>query len=67
VLRSDAPAGFVTATCVVSGTSATSASDTTVPGTEAALLAYLVRARNVCGGDLGTDSAGQPRQGATCP
>jgi hypothetical protein len=64
VLRSPAGSDFQTATCLATGTAATSITDAAVP---AAALYYLVRSRNSCGGNLGTRSDGTPRVGAPCP
>jgi len=66
LLRSTSPSDFSSATCVVSGTMARSASDATLP-TGTPVLYYLVRARNTCGGSLGTRSDGTPRTGKSCP
>lgn len=64
LLRSTSPASFQAAECVQSNGTAGVAFDATVP---AALLAYLVRTENACGGNLGTSSGGDPRIGASCP
>jgi uncharacterized repeat protein (TIGR01451 family) len=64
VLRSNTKNGFSTATCVGTGLTATTISDPTPPS---AGLYYLVRARNVCGGRLGTQSDGTPIIGPACP
>jgi hypothetical protein len=64
LLRSTAAGDFLAADCLVSGTTATSASDPAIPGRA---LFYLVRAKNACGGTLGTDSDGKLRAGASCP
>jgi hypothetical protein len=67
VLRSYTPSDFSAASCVASGISATAASDPTLPD-EGKMAAYLVRARNVCGAAMGSDSTGQPRvEGPACP
>lgn len=66
VLRSYTPSNFEAATCILSGTPATVASDSTVPD-EGKMAAYLVRAVNACGGTLGQDSAGRARTAAPCP
>jgi hypothetical protein len=64
LLRSTSAADFLQAVCVASGQSGTSTTDASVP---APLLFYLVRAKNSCGGTLGTTSDGTPRSGAICP
>jgi len=66
LLRSASPSNFSTATCVVSGGTARTASDSTSPAA-GHVLYYLVRARNTCGGTLGTRSDGTPRTGTSCP
>ncbi|MBZ5640950.1 MAG: hypothetical protein LAO51_19605, partial [Acidobacteriia bacterium] len=54
-------------TCLVSGTTATSLSDPTVPALGSGFY-YLVRGTNACGkGDYGTTSAGAPRNSTACP
>jgi hypothetical protein len=50
--------------CVESAGSDLSASDPTSP---AAILFYLVRSKNACGGNLGTGTGGAPRSGPACP
>jgi hypothetical protein len=62
--------GAATAICVADG----DPSDTAILDTQApvpgGLFSYLVRAKNACAageGGLGTDSAGHPRQGRSCP
>jgi uncharacterized repeat protein (TIGR01451 family) len=64
LLRSAAADDFSAPTCVAKGITATTASDPTTPP---AALFYLVRAKNVCGGNLGTGSDGTPRVGGACP
>jgi len=66
VLRSVAPSNFTAAECLVSNISATSASDATTPAPGQTFF-YLVRAENACGSNLGTDSAGNPTAGRSCP
>jgi len=54
------------ATCMVGGTSLTSATDPNPP--QPGGTYYLVRGRNACGvGGYGTDSVGTPRVGGACP
>jgi len=54
-------------TCLVTDTTATSISDTDVPGPQAGFY-YLVRGANACGtGDFGRTSAGAPRTTSACP
>lgn len=62
--ESSDPAGRDGATCAASGLSATTLVDA-VGGGE--LVCYLVRARNACGAELGTDSRGSPCSGPECP
>ena len=64
VLRSTAGDDFDGATCSING-GATAATDGTVPPI-GEVNHYLIRVLNRCGGNLGTDSSGIPRQGATC-
>ncbi|MCI0408648.1 MAG: DUF11 domain-containing protein, partial [Acidobacteria bacterium] len=64
LLRSSSSAGFLTPTCLTSGTTATSANDSAIPG---AVFYYLVRSENACGGNLGTRSDGTPRAAGSCP
>ena len=60
----DTTASFAGGTCLVKGTSSLNAVDANAPST---LFYYLVRARNTCGGNLGTSSAGIPRTYPDCP
>lgn len=64
LLRSAAAGDFSVPTCVARSVTATSAADPGLPGQ---VLYYLVRARNACGGNLGTDSSGTPRAAGACP
>ncbi len=70
LLRSNTPADFVSAaTCVASGTSGTTAADTTVP-VAGSTFYYLVRADDHCPsglGPLGFSSNGTLTPGRTCP
>lgn len=53
--------------CVVSGTSAATASDSALPAAGDGFW-YLVRARNLCGvGSYGVDSSGVTRSSSACP
>ena len=63
LIRSGSPSDFSSATCVVSSATVTTASDPEIPGS---IFYYLVRAKNGCGGGLGTRSNGTPRTGASC-
>jgi uncharacterized repeat protein (TIGR01451 family) len=63
LLRSTDPASLAAATCIVKGVTATTAGDAT--DTDAGFF-YLVRARNACGSNLGTDSSGTPRTAPAC-
>ena len=72
-LRSSNPGDFTTATTCVeqNGGGNTVSSDATAPASGATFY-YLIRAENACPGasgigPLGTDSAGLPRTGRTCP
>jgi hypothetical protein len=64
LLRSSSPALFGSAVCLESGESNLAAADAGIP---AGAFFYLIRARNSCGGNLGKDSANNPRSGAICP
>jgi hypothetical protein len=64
LLRSAAAGDFSVPTCVARSVTATSATDPGLPGR---VFHYLVRARNACGGNLGTDSSGTPRVAGACP
>ena len=63
VLRSGSAADFSAPVCVASDISATTAPDTA----PTASFFYLIRAQNPCGSNLGTDSAGVPHTGGSCP
>jgi len=64
---SDAAASFATATCVVSDTTSTSATDPETP-LMGQVFYYLARANNACAdGTLGYRSGGVERTGGTCP
>jgi uncharacterized repeat protein (TIGR01451 family) len=63
LLRSADKTSFAAATCVATGVTTTGANDAS--GTSAGLF-YLVRARNVCGSNLGTSSSGVPRTAPAC-
>ena len=64
VLRSATADDFSAATCAGANTTDTSAADTDLP---VSAFYYLVRTRNLCGSNLGADSADTPRVGASCP
>ena len=64
LLRSPEAGDFGAAVCTLTGAS-TAATHHGVPAS-GALFHYLVRAQNRCGENLGLDSAGQPRSGASC-
>ncbi len=63
VVRSQSPSDFSAATCLLTGSSGTSASDAALPGQ---IFYYLVRAENSCGGSLGVGSDGAPRAARAC-
>ena len=63
-LRSETPGSFAAAVCLESDESNLTAMDTTTPSS---IYYYLVRSQNICGGNLGTDSSGNPRAGVACP
>jgi hypothetical protein len=65
LLRSEDPVAFYTADCVASDLAGTTATDSSEPP-PGLVYYYLVRARNECGQNLGTDSLAVPRQGAVC-
>jgi len=54
LIRSTSPSDFTGATCIASNLLFPFATDFDVPSS---LFVYLVRAKNACGGDLGTASA----------
>ncbi len=64
VLRSGVASSFAPATCILINGAGLLASDTGLPSR---VFYYLVRSENVCGGNLGTDSSGNPHTGASCP
>ncbi len=67
LLRSPVPSDFgAPATCVATGTALTHATDAAVPAPGSAFH-YLARARNSCGGTLGSASNGTERPGRGCP
>lgn len=63
VLRSDSASDFSAATCLLIDDMNQSTTDTETP---TGVWYYLVRSRNTCGTNLGTDSVGAPRYGVTC-
>jgi hypothetical protein len=65
VLRSGQGHDFSNALCSDIGGSDTISTDSTLPAKGAGYY-YLIRARNRCGENLGTDSAGNPRTGKDC-
>lgn len=66
VLRSASPFNFSSASCVESGDTNTDAVDSTVP-TPGQVFYYVIRVRNGCGSNMGTNSSGIPRTGRSCP
>ena len=64
LLRSVDSGDFDSGTCIESGID-TIATDAAVPA-GGQVYYYLIRSRNRCGGNLGTDSSGQPRTGIAC-
>jgi hypothetical protein len=64
LLRAPASGSFQTPTCLSTNTTSTSGVDAASP---AKIFYYLVRSRNVCGGNVGTKSNGTPRSAGTCP
>jgi hypothetical protein len=66
LIRSVSPNGFPAGTCVASGLTGLSTTDAAAPG-PGSVFFYLVRAKDPCGGNLGTDSTGHPRTGIACP
>ena len=64
LLRSTSAANFQAPTCLAVDTPSTSGDDPALP---ASTFFYLVRSRNVCGGNAGAGSSGAPRVVATCP
>jgi hypothetical protein len=66
LLVAPAADGFASAaSCVATGSSVTTAADTTTPA-PGGVRYYLARAWNACGGSLGTDSSGVERQAPPC-
>lgn len=66
LLRSNVPATFAAATCILSDGSALLASDPAEP-TGAATWYYLVAPQNPCGSNYGRNSNGGSRTGRSCP
>jgi hypothetical protein len=66
LLRSESATGFSAPQCVVSNTASEIANDATTPNAGESFF-YLVRAKNSCGGNLGTHSSGAPRSAGGCP
>ncbi len=64
VLRSTNAGDFSSATCMESDDTDTTASDSSTP---ANIFYYLVRVENSCRSNMGTDSEGSYRTGASCP
>ena len=64
LLRSAVPASFSSAVCLAADITSTTATDLTPP---TAILYFLVRSENPCGGNLGTRSDGAPRTAGSCP
>jgi len=64
LVRSTTAASFAAATCVATGQTGLTASD---PSTPVTVFYYLVRSRNVCGGNLGSASNDTPRTARSCP
>jgi hypothetical protein len=67
VLRSSSPVGFGasgTADCLVTGTAATSFTDSSIPPS---VYYYVIVSRNGCGRNGGADSSGSPRTVRSCP
>lgn len=64
LVRSTIASDFALPACVATNVTVTSASDPATPG---AAFYYLVRAENVCGGNLGNRSNGSPRSAGSCP
>jgi hypothetical protein len=65
VLRNNGPSSWGSAVCLLSGTLNTSASnlDVTTPSN---IYFYMVRAKTLCGGELGQNSSGTPTTGTSC-
>src|SRR5437899_2248170 len=63
VIRSTSASDFSAATCVISNATTLNASDSSTPSN---VYFYLVRSKDLCGDNLGTDSAGNPRTGISC-
>ena len=63
VLRSASPWDFSAAACIFENRTTRTTTDSAMP---ADLFCYLVRAKNACGENLGTNSSGLPRTGASC-
>lgn len=66
LLRSSSPGDFAAATCVESDGTDLVATDPALPPAGATWY-YLVRVESACGGNLGSDSLGNPRNGVACP
>jgi len=65
VLRSNGPAGWGSAVCLLSNTTSLSANNLD-PATPPSVFFYLVRAKTTCGGQLGESSSGSPIIGKNC-
>jgi hypothetical protein len=63
-LLRDTTASFAASSCLESGGADLAAVDATNP---VSVLFYLVRSRNACGSNLGTNSLGVPRAAPACP
>jgi hypothetical protein len=64
LLRSTSAANFQSPACLAVNSLATTSDDPDLP---ASTFFYLVRSRNVCGGNAGAGSNGVPRVVASCP
>jgi hypothetical protein len=65
LLRGASAGDLSSPSCPAQDTAATTASDPAEPGT--GVFFYVVRSRNVCGGNPGTRSDGTPRASGACP
>jgi hypothetical protein len=65
-MRSPWANDFLTPTCLKKDTTDYTAEEPAAPPAGSVYF-YLIRAKNVCGGNLGEDSQGNPRVGGLCP
>jgi len=67
LVRFEDPSNIASIVCLAYGTTWTMAQVGDEPPAPGVCHYYLVRARNDCGGNIGTDSEGVPRSAPDCP